>query len=94
MAGNPHNLDQDLLTMTWEELRAEVEGLRAAIRAHRDASSHDLCWYQPELWGLLPEGADPSPAVPEWPEFLAGCIHYRRSLDQQLPTAPMDRSPS
>jgi len=28
------------------------------------------------------------PKVPEWPQFLRGCIRYRQSLDDQLPAAP------
>ena len=35
--------------------------------------------------------SDPLPAVPEWPEFLRGCIRYRQSLDEQLPDAPRSR---
>ncbi|MCW2760191.1 MAG: hypothetical protein JWR85_392 [Marmoricola sp.] len=42
----------------------------------------------PDLWGLLPEQADPSPVVPEWPQFIRGCVAYRASLDRQLPDAP------
>jgi len=26
--------------------------------------------------------------VPSWPKFMAGCIRYRQSLDEQLPDAP------
>lgn len=40
------------------------------------------------MWSLLPEEARAEPVVPEWPQFLRGCIHYRASLDEQLPTAP------
>jgi hypothetical protein len=40
------------------------------------------------LWGLLPESSDPVPRVPEWPQFLRGCLKYRESLDDQLPDAP------
>lgn len=62
--------------------------LRAGIRAHRDSSGHGLCWHHPELWGLLPERTDPLPEVPEWPQFLRGCIRYRQSLDEALPHTP------
>jgi hypothetical protein len=40
------------------------------------------------LWGLLPEKSAPRPSVPEWPQFLRGCLRYRESLDRQLPNAP------
>jgi hypothetical protein len=81
-------MDDDLKTMSLEALQAEVRRLRAGIRAHRDASGHELCWHHPQLWGLLPEATDPQPVVPSWPQFLAGCIRYRASLDEQLPDAP------
>jgi hypothetical protein len=80
-------MDEDLDTMSREQLAAEVRKLRHGIRTHRDSSGHDLCWHQPDLWGLLPEKTDPLPSVPEWPQFLRGCIHYRQSLDRQLPDA-------
>jgi len=81
-------MDEDLATMTREQLLAEVERLRAGIRAHRDSSAHELCWHHPQLWGLLPERTDPLPAVPEWPQFLRGCVRYRESLDRELRSAP------
>ena len=81
-------MDTDLEAMSKEELVAEVKKLRAGIREHRDSSGHDLCWHHPALWGLLPERTDPVPAVPAWPQFMAGCIRYRQSLDQQAPDAP------
>ena len=81
-------MDDDLDAMSREGLAAEVRKLRAGIRKHRDTSMHDLSWHHPQLWGLLPERTDPQPVVPEWPEFLRGCIRYRQSLDEQLPNAP------
>ncbi|MGY3211840.1 hypothetical protein [Mucilaginibacter sp. HD30] len=80
-------LDQDLFSLSRAELIKEVKKLRDAIRSHRDSSGHELCWHHPALWGLLPEKTEPDIAVPEWPKFLEGCIHYRRSLDEQLPDA-------
>jgi hypothetical protein len=62
--------------------------LRAAIRGHRDSTGHDLCWHHPALWSLLPERISPAVAVPDWPQFLRGCIKYRQSLDDQVPDAP------
>jgi hypothetical protein len=73
--------------MSRKQLIAEVRRLREGIRRHRDSTGHDLCWHHPQLWGLLPEKTDPLPDVPEWPQFLEGCIRYRRSLDQQAPDA-------
>jgi hypothetical protein len=81
-------MDADLENMSREALMAEVKKLRQGIRAHRDSTGHDLCWHHPQLWSLLPERSDPLPVIPEWPEFLRGCIRYRQSLDEQLPNAP------
>lgn len=81
-------MDKDLEHLTREELLAEVKKLRAGIRKHRDSTKHDLCWHHPELWGLLPEKTSPELAVPDWPQFLRGCLRYRESLDTQLPDAP------
>ena len=80
--------DADLGAKSKDELIAEVRKLRAGIRAHRDASGHDLCWYHPELWDLLPEKTQAKPRVPEWPQFLRGCMQYRQSLDEQCPGGP------
>jgi hypothetical protein len=81
-------MDDDIEQMSRDQLLAEVRRLRAGIRRHRDSSLHELCWHHPELWGLLPERTDPTPVVPDWPQFLRGCIRYRQSLDEQAPAAP------
>jgi len=81
-------LDRDLDGMDRDSLLAEARKLRAGIREHRDSSGMDLCWHHPKLWGLLPEKIDPAIAVPEWPQFLHGCLAYRQSLDEQRPGAP------
>ncbi|MGH8241934.1 MAG: hypothetical protein ACRETY_01140 [Steroidobacteraceae bacterium] len=81
-------MDADLDSLSREQLIAEIKKLRAGIRAHRDSTGHELCWHHPQLWGLLPEKTDPQPVVPDWPQFLEGCLKYRRSLDEQLPDAP------
>lgn len=85
-------MDTDLDNLTREELVAEVKKLRTAIREHRDSTGHDLCWHQPALWALLPEKASPQLAVPEWPQFMRGCVRYRQSLDEQLPDVPRTRN--
>ena len=81
-------MDADLKEMSREQLINEVMKLRRGIRAHRDGTGHALCWHHPDLWALLPERTDPVPNVPEWPQFLRGCIKYRQSLDEQAPDAP------
>lgn len=84
-------MDEDLDRMSREELMAEVRRLRQGIRVHRDSSGHELCWHHPALWGLLPDRQELLPVVPEWPEFMRGCIRYRQSLDEQLPDAPRSK---
>ena len=86
--------DEDLESLSHGELVEEVIRLRDGIRRHRDSTGHDLCWHHPQLWGLLPESTDRIPEVPAWPQFMRGCIRYRQSLDDQLPSAPRidDRS--
>jgi len=86
-------MDNDLEQMTREQLIAEVRNLRDGIRRHRDSTRHELCWHHPLLWGLLPEKTDPIPVVPDWPEFIRGCVRYRQSLDDQAPDASRTDEP-
>lgn len=86
-------MDGDLDVMSREQLIAEVRRLRDGIRKHRDSTGQELCWHHPALWGLLPEKSDPIPDVPEWPQFMVGCIQYRASLDAQAPNAPRTKRP-
>jgi hypothetical protein len=81
-------MDEDLKSLSHDQLINEIKTLRAAIREHRDASGHDLCWHHPHLWSLLPERIAPAIAVPAWPQFMRGCIRYRQSLDEQAADAP------
>lgn len=86
-------MDEDLQSMTREQLIVEATRLRRGIRVHRDSTGQDLCWHHPALWGLLPERSDPLPAVPAWPEFLMGCLRYRESIDRQLPDRQRAEAP-
>ncbi len=58
-------MDEDLQSMSREELIEEVKKLRAGIREHPDSAKHELCWFHPALWSLIPEKTDPLPAIPE-----------------------------
>ena len=81
-------MDDDLESMSRDDLVAEVQRLRAGIRTHRDSSGHDLCWHHPDLWRLVPEAVLPDVEVPAWPQFMRGCVAYRTSLERELPDAP------
>ena len=76
-------MDDDLNSMNKDDLVKEVIKLRQAIRKHRDCQGHNLCWYHPEMWKLLPESTTIDKEVPPWGEFLSGCIQYRTSLDKE-----------
>jgi hypothetical protein len=76
-------MDDDLQQLNKDQLIEEVKKLRAGIRKHRDSTGQDLCWHHPALWSLLPEKIDPAIQVPEWPEFMKGCVRYRQSLEQE-----------
>ena len=79
----------DLDALSREQLiDGSEEVARTASASTAIRTGHGLCWHHPQLWGLLPEKTDPQPAVPAWPKFMAGCIRYRQSLDEQLPDAP------
>ena len=78
-------LDEDLQQLNKEQLIEEVKNLRNGIREHRDSSGQELCWHHPKLWNLLPERTDPKIEVPDWPDFMKGCIKYRKSLDESNP---------
>jgi hypothetical protein len=76
-------MDDDLQQLTREQLVETVIKLRNGIRKHRDSSGQELCWHHPQLWNLLPEKTIPQIEIPEWPEFMKGCVHYRKSLDKR-----------
>ena len=78
-------MDEELQSMSKDQLVDEVKKLRAGIREHRDSTGHDLCWHHPKLWSLLPERTHPKIEVPDWPDFINGCIKYRKSLDEKQP---------
>ncbi|MES2680590.1 MAG: hypothetical protein V4635_11920 [Bacteroidota bacterium] len=74
---------ENLQLLDKDQLIEEIIKLRNGIRQHRDSSGQDLCWHHPQLWNLLPEKTDPKIDIPAWPEFMQGCIKYRKSLDDK-----------
>ncbi|CAN5614873.1 hypothetical protein BH23PSE1_BH23PSE1_07660 [soil metagenome] len=82
------DLDADLDDLDRKALIAHARAMRAAIRAHRDASGHDLCWHHPDMWALLPDTPTGKVELPDWPQFMRGCITYRAALERELADAP------
>lgn len=76
--------DSDIELMDRSQLKAEIAKLRAAVRLHHDSVGHDLCWFWPELWRLLPEFAGKTIAPPPWPEFMRCCVLFRTSCERPL----------
>ena len=76
-------MDEELQLMSKDQLIEEIKKLRMGIREHRDSTGHNLCWHHPKLWSLLPEKINLKISVPEWSEFMKGCIQYRQSLEEQ-----------
>ena len=86
-------VDQDLLDIqddAWEserygedmnsyimDLASKVQGLRDAIRKHRDERGHDRCWLDDQaLYQALPEATPGDLALPPKDEFIANCHRY------------------
>lgn len=76
-------MDDDIKDMSRDRLEAEIVRLRNGIRQHRDATGHNLCWYVPELWDLLPDKVKLRPQVPHPTEFVQNCCAYRNSLERK-----------
>jgi hypothetical protein len=75
-------MDEDLADLDREALVAEVKSLRDGMRQHCASSDHDLCWYHPELWNLLPENTDSRPTVPHGHDSCAAVGNIaNRSID-------------
>lgn len=69
--------------MTEVELRARVAELEAAIRKHREATGHEMCWENDEeLWSTLGDGVVIDHTPPPWCEFMQRCAEYRASKDR------------
>jgi len=77
-------MDEDLQQMSKEQLIEETKKLRNGIREHRDSSGPNLCWHHPKLWSLLPEKIEPKISIPDWPDFMKGCVEYRKSLEMEI----------
>jgi hypothetical protein len=40
------------------------------------------------MWALLPDSPKGGQVVPDWPQFMRGCIAYRTALERELGQAP------
>ena len=57
-------MDEELYSLSRDQLIEEIKKLRTGIREHRDSTGQNLCWHHPKLWALLPEKVDPKISVP------------------------------
>lgn len=66
----------------YEMVSPRIQELEAAIRKHRQATSHDMCWENDvELWGVLKDSPKMDHTPPPWCEFMQRCAAYRASKD-------------
>jgi hypothetical protein len=64
------------------QLAERVAVLEAAIRKHRAATGHDMCWENDEeLWEVLGDDVREDHTPPPWCEFMQRCAAYRASRD-------------
>lgn len=63
------------------QLKERIAELENAIRVHRDAQSHEMCWLNDsELYAVLHENlVDSRPTLPPRDEFLTNCEKYYQS---------------
>jgi hypothetical protein len=62
--------------------RIRIRELEDAIRKHRSATGHDMCWENDvELWSVLKDNVKMDHTPPPWPEFMKRCAAYRASKD-------------
>lgn len=78
-------MDQDLETMSAEQLKDEVKKLRTVIRYHKDQKGDDRCWVDDiRLYETLPEGPEGyNSTLPPENVFLDNCKRFCRS--RQVP---------
>ena len=69
-------IDIDIQYMSSKQLVEEILKLRNTLRSLRDRTGHALCWYNPEIWNVLPEKIQPHPELPCKPEFLHNCEQF------------------
>ena len=60
-----------------------INSLETAIRANRDAKGHNRCWYEREMYKLLPEHKGVDYELPSKEEFLKECEKYYHSCKKQ-----------
>ncbi len=86
-------MDADLESLSREQLIAEVKRLRQAFANIATAPGTSCAGTIPRCGRCCRKKSDPLPVVPDWPQFLRGCLRYRQSLDDQLPQAPRSHEP-
>lgn len=74
------NQDEDLESMTPDELVQEASHLRGRIRLHMLEEGHGRCWVDDAaLYSVLPEGDQSKKNLPNSVEFFHNCGLYAKS---------------
>lgn len=70
-------MDDDLTTMTRDQMEIEVRRLRGGIRQHRDERGDDRCWLDDQrLYALLPDTGVAITTLPPKDVFLRSCERF------------------
>ncbi|HEU4402033.1 MAG TPA: hypothetical protein VFT43_07995 [Candidatus Polarisedimenticolia bacterium] len=81
-------MDEDLETLSPEQLAGEVLRLRQGIRQHRDERGDDRCWLDDQrLYSLLPDKKAAITTLPPKDVFLKSCERFwktRQASPQKL----------
>lgn len=80
---NMQQLHSSVVSVHLNELLQYVKNLENAIRSNRDAKGHNRCWYEREMYKLLPEHKGVDYELPSKEEFLKECEKYYHSCKKQ-----------
>lgn len=68
-----------------KKLLKRIKELENAIKKHRKATNHEMCWENDEkLWEILNDKVKINHNPPEWCEFMKKCAEYRKSKDKKF----------
>ena len=76
-----NNVPTEVYMVELKKMQERIDKLEDAIRRHRDAAGHELCWQNDyELYSVLGESeVDKRDTLPPREEFLERCESYYES---------------